>query len=267
MNAKTRILIQQDNFRHWDGRYAGMKDGAKRWTALVRICKSYAAQGLDYSTRIDTDAHTLTVTASGTPTNKERARAVKPKPYRDRGAPLTVKQARAKATEASRLLTAARDHVRNRITSGLQEPYGERRDTPREPEHRATQQRIGHGLARIIARGGLRGKPTKQDYAELDALIGRPVTKLSKLRKHDRESSYRVFIMRHYAGAQMSTNHWRGTGEKAPASKLMADFRAARGDLEFCRDMLTLAEEREQSKRGPSATRELDAVQEYRIAA
>ena len=263
MKAKTRILIQKDNFRHWNGRYAGMRQTAKRWSILVKICKSYAKQGLEYSTRIDLDGEQpmLIVEAHGEPVASKR-REAKLKPYRDKGKPLTVKQCRKRTEESAGSLKLAKGAVSGHITRGL-------RKTPtyiHEPEYdharRQKQRAIGHGLARIVAmstRGGLKcGKPSKQDYAELAKLLGYPVMKLSRFRANDKRRGYWRYILEDFAGAQRP-NYWPSTPTAKPTiEELLGAYREKKADLAFWRDVETLAEQREYCKPGPTTERTMD---------
>lgn len=175
---------------------------------LVRVCQSLARQGVQYDTVIErkhagslancprTNIQ-ITIRAHGTPQIKRnKPKSVKFTPV----AAITSDQITRRLTESQRAADNAKDgFVRNLKYQS--------RDRSREYEptwkDRNERRRIGRAVAKIVARRKTKDPAhiTTQDYAELDAVIGRKVERQSKISDRYLESGYLHWFVKRYAGS------------------------------------------------------------------
>lgn len=254
---------------------------AQGWHALVFTCQSLAGQGVKYTTRleqVEDGRFCVTVRASGDP---QIRRATKPTSYvATTPGPPTIEQCQRRAQEAAKEQNTIYDLFRYHVKI----PADYRRskwnywgDAGRE--RRLRYKAFGHLVARILARRKIGGDPkfydpTREDYRDLDTLLGRKVRRWSKLREHEQEAGYLPTIVKDYAHgvmgrergwdrAEESADYDYLTGRKSDAAPpvdplcelppqpeipLYRRYVVAKADVQFWRDCERLLLEKKQRR-------------------
>jgi hypothetical protein len=193
------------------------------------------------------------------------------RPRKRAPARLTVSSAPLSAGSIAKRLAKAQDTLesaRSRIRANLKRQYlGEgwqdRDWLTREVEKRAGHKRIGATVAKILARHhihadyvkkrnyGWKQTWTAEDYADLDATLGRKVERASKVSEGQlkRHHGYLGWIVSSYAGS------WRFGQKKQdpdepndPGPNAIQSMLEVKAEVEYLEELLRLATEREAQK-------------------
>jgi hypothetical protein len=117
----------------------------------------------------------------------------------------------------------------------------------RASEH-AMRKTVGSVVGLLIARRhGRRFRPYEVDYRELDSALGIRVKRLSELNSYQRDEGYLAFIVREYAGGNLERLRRTAAAVEEPIKfRPIDDYRVAKADVEYWRELERLAGQREE---------------------
>jgi hypothetical protein len=216
------------------GTYTAFRNSEAAMEKLAAIEKSLLRDGLSFETDV-TDTQVI-IRAHGTPKHHKWRR-----PAKASCTPLTLEQCQRRLAEAAKQVASFREVFQRR----LHDNWNRYEYFTRYQSNRPSQKRIGHAVARILARGKdtSSSRYSKQDYADLDAALGHRARRASQVPKqYYGLLDYMVRAEAHGRADWAERKKKPEPVKREPRKSEIQEYRELKLDVEHWREMVRLSE-------------------------